>query len=185
MQHLYFLRHCKTVLNEQGKISGIQDSELCEGAVINNFELVKAEPLTIISSDLGRCKQTIDLLLPKLEIMPIVCYSKMLRERNMGVFEGEKRDDLAKRYPCYFENKRFCFKMTPPEGESYQQIQKRVQEFIQTEYRDILSKSENSVLICAHNQLLKFLYCTLFKLPIDEEWSKLDFKGGEITEIHR
>lgn len=184
MRHLYFLRHCKTVLNEQGKISGIQNSELSKGAAISNSELVKKKTLTIISSDLGRCEQTVDLLLPQLEIMPVICYSKLLRERNMGDFEGKKRDDLVQKYPYYFEKKRFRFEMTPPDGESYPQVQNRVQDFARNEFIEISNRNENSILICAHNQVLKLLYCELFKIPVDEMWSKLDFEGGRIKEIY-
>ena len=184
MQHLYFLRHCKTVLNEQGKISGIQDSELCKGAAISNTELVRSKALTIISSDLSRCKKTLDLLIPQLEIAPTVCHSKLLRERNMGIFEGNRRDDLAQKYPCYFESGHFCFKMTPPKGESYQQVQQRIQDFMQSELTEILNKSENSILICSHNQVLKLLYCEICKVSVDEVWNKLDFEGGGIRKIY-
>ena len=183
MQNLYFLRHCKSILNEQGKISGVQDSELCKGAVIDNSELVREKSLTIISSDLGRCKQTVDLLLSQLEITPVVCYSKLLRERNMGVFEGEKRKELVQKYPCYFEKNRFRFKMTPPDGESYQQVQKRIQYFTKNEFTKITSKNEDSILICAHNQVLKLLYCELLKVSVDEMWSSLDFEGGKVRRI--
>lgn len=185
MQHLYFLRHCKTVLNEQGRVSGLQNSKLCNEAAVSNVELVKeSSHLIIISSDLGRCRQTIDLLIPLLEIVPIVYYSKLLRERNMGIFEGEKRTELVQKYPSYFENNRFCFKMTPPGGESYQQVEKRIQYFVEKKFTKILNENKGSILICAHNQVMKLLYCELLKISTDEIWNNLDFIGGEIRQIY-
>ena len=145
--------------------------------------MIKESSLTIISSDLGRCRQTINLLLPRLEITPVIYYSELLRERNMGIFEGKNRKELSKKYPCYFEKNRFCFKMTPPDGESYQQIQIRIQCFIE-EFTKILNENKGSVLICAHNQVLKLLYCELLKIPADEIWGDLDFAGGEVKRIY-
>lgn len=59
----------------------------------------------------------------------------------MGIFEGKNRKELSKKYPCYFEKNRFCFKMTPPDGESYQQIQIRIQCFIE-EFTKILNENK-------------------------------------------
>lgn len=184
MQHLYFLRHCRTILNAQGRISGVQDSKLCDEAAINNIELFEAKSLIIISSDLGRCKKTVNLLVPLLETPPLIYYSELLHERNMGVFEGEKRSELIQKYPYYFEKMRFRFKMTPPDGESYQQFQKRIQCFIKKEFTTISNKNKDNILICAHNQVLKQLYCELVEVSADEMWGKLDFESGKIKQVY-
>lgn len=79
---------------------------------------------------------------------------------------------------------RFRFKMTPPDGESYQQFQKRIQCFIKKEFTTISNKNKDNVLICAHNQVLKQLYCELLEVSADEMWGKLDFESGKIKQIY-
>lgn len=184
MQHLYFLRHCKTEANTQNKISGKTDWKLCDDPIVEGVELIKDKRLVIFSSDLNRCKETLEILGKKLDNCPEIYYTDMLRERDMGIFEGKERKILQLEYPEYFMNQRFCYYETPPEGESYKEILERTKKFIQSEVlRTLDSREKKDILICAHNQILKLLYCEIKKVPIEDNWSKLDFQNGMVTEI--
>lgn len=181
MRNVYFLRHCKTKLNSQQRISGTLDSELEGGASIKNFEQIQDKNVVVLSSDLLRCKKTVELLKDKLvDTTPIYYYSS-LRERNMGFFEGKKREELQKEYPQYFSNGRFCYKMTPPNGEEFNKVLKRVNEFAENEL--IKKFSQKNVVICGHNQVLKFLWCELMNRQIEEVYANIDFVGGKVTRV--
>lgn len=183
MHHLYFLRHCKTVFNLEKIISGRTNSELCSEAEIKYVDLLKStNKLVIMSSDLQRCQQTIELLRPFIKSEYEIRYFKLLQERDMGIFEGKSRLELTQKYPEFFVGDRFLYFKTPPEGESIQELQKRIIKFIQNEFSILYSNYD--VLICAHNQVLKMLYCKILHIPVNENWSKLDFPEGGIRLIY-
>lgn len=182
MHHLYFLRHCRTVFNAEKIISGRTNSELCPEAKIEDVDLLKkTDRLVILSSDLQRCQQTIELLVPLLNNEYEIRSTRLLQERDMGIFEGKSRLELTQKYPEYFEGERFLYFKTPPQGESFEELRKRMTEFIQHELS--VSNAANDVLICAHNQVLKMLYCEMLHVPADEYWFKIDFPGGGIRLI--
>lgn len=183
MQHLYFLRHCKTVFNKEKIISGRTDSKLCPEAKIKSEELLKnTNKLVILSSDLQRCQQTIELLIPLLKNEYEIRNSKLLVERDMGIFEGRSRQELTKKYPNFFVGERFLYYKTPPKGESIKELHERIIDFMKFELS--LQYVDNDVLICAHNQVLKMLYCEILNIPINQYWFKLDFPEGSIKLIY-
>ena len=180
MQTIYFMRHCKTELNIQGRISGIQESDLIKGAEINKWEELQHNRLVILSSDLPRCRKTVELLVDKLEYVPEIHYCDLLRERNMGVFEGKRRSDMIEQYPEYFADQRFCYRLTPPEGESFEKFAQRADRVIKEELEQF---HDCEVLVCAHNQILKLLWCILLNRSVETEWRKIDFIGGTVTRV--
>lgn len=180
MPNIYFLRHCTTELNLQGKISGRLESDLIAEAEIKKVEQVQDKKLVVFSSDLSRCRKTVKLLVSALVYEPEIHYCELLRERNMGVFEGKKRIELQKNYPEYFVNQRFFYQMTPPEGESFDEISQRVDRFIKEK---LDGRNDREILICAHNQILKLLWCKLRNQSIEQIWEHLDFIGGMVIKL--
>ena len=171
MGNLYFLRHCKTQFNADGMISGCLDSELIENEITYQEEMMNWDNVTIFSSDLMRCKKTLGILLENIRISPVIVYTSALRERNMGLFEGKRRADLQKKYPQYFINQRFCHQFTPPQGESFYDFLQRVDGFINNEFLPYKNRNvQENFIICAHNQILKLLYCRLQNVSIEENW---------------
>ena len=185
MGNLYFLRHCKTQFNADGMISGCLDSELIENEITYQEEMMNWDNVTIFSSDLMRCKKTLGILLENIRISPVIVYTSALRERNMGLFEGKRRSDLQKKYPQYFINQRFCHQFTPPQGESFYDFLQRVDGFINNEFLPYKNRNvQENFIICAHNQILKLLYCRLQNVSIEENWMSLDFPSGTVVKIY-
>lgn len=185
MGNLFFLRHCKTQFNADGMISGCLDSELIENAVTYQGEKINWDNVTIFSSDLPRCKKTVEILLKDAHISPTIIYSSSLRERNMGLLEGKRRVDLQNVYPQYFIKQRFCYQLTPPEGESFRDFIQRADAFINNEflpYRN--SNASENYIICAHNQILKLLYCRFKYVSVEQNWRRLDFPSGIVVQIY-
>lgn len=184
MGHVFFLRHCKTRLNAYGMISGRLDSELVDKKVNGDIDKIDLDKLIIFSSDLMRCKKTLEIFLKKAQINPAIIYTPNLRERNMGLFEGKKRIDLQREYSKYFINQRFCYQLTPPEGEGYEEFVRRADLFINDEFLKYQNNnSSRDFIICAHNQILKILYCRFKNISIEKNWERIDFVSGNIVRI--
>lgn len=171
-QKLFFLRHLKTANNSQKRINGkslLQPIEK-EEAIIGDCTIDE-----IWCSDALRCRQTVECFLKDKASVPII-YTELLRERDMGVWEGELRDNMSTLYPEYFHNRKFHVFMTPPSGESYEALKNRVEETIRK-----LRKRDRNVLICSHNQFLKMAAFMMTGKEISQEkWEAFQFPHGVI-----
>lgn len=94
----YIVRHGETDWNRLGKMQGQLNSELTNDAIDQSRELgMKLHNIqfsAVFSSDLARATQTANLI--KLEKEAAVISTKLLRERNLGIFEGQNPTQLNK-----------------------------------------------------------------------------------------
>lgn len=178
--HLYFLRHCITENNNLNIITGSLDIPICSNAHIDYTEIKSFDNLMIISSPLIRCRETVYLLKSNAKIKNSVVYCDKLVERSMGVFEGLDRKKAVYDYPCFFDENKFIYFLTPPRGESFYDISNRADIFI-----NYLNKllEKNDVLICSHNQIMKILYIKLKKIDLQKNWNKVNFINGKVYTI--
>lgn len=161
MKHkLYMLRHCKTTFNKENIMSGQSDCPLLEyiidDSALKNQQFL--EPYILICSPLNRCVCTGILLQQQLKVHFYTVIDHNLLERNMGIFEGNKRTDLVKTYPDYFLNGHYKELMTPPMGESFFSFKTRVNNFSFTLEKMML---KYNVIVCSHNQTLRMLTAIL------------------------
>ena len=85
------------------------------------------------SSDLIRAHETAKIMLQNTSLDIIV--DKRIRERSLGIFEGEFRDELEIKYPEYFKKEdqlkfRRDFVAKAPEGENYTDVCARLTDFL-------------------------------------------------------
>ena len=85
-------------------------------------------------SDLLRTQQTFEHIFPY-DIASTT--TPLLRERSLGVFEGEYKDEISAnpKYEKYFNDPNFkdfrhSFSQKAPEGESYEDVYQRVEHFM-------------------------------------------------------
>lgn len=95
---VYIVRHGETLLNSFDRMQGWCDSELTEKGkqqAIQAGKILKSLDFdTVVSSDLGRAKQTRDLILNQLNHQPAhTLESKDFREVFFGFFEGLDSDE--------------------------------------------------------------------------------------------
>lgn len=168
------LRHAKTEYNMVGRITGQMDIPILNGV---GLDVLKDFRGAIYSSPLKRCKQTLGIICP--ELLDSVIYDSRLIERNMGIFEGEKRCEMQKVFPEYFVKGKINVFKTIPKGESYEELYRRLFSF----YLDTITKSQNDILICGHNHALKVLKAILFNDEITlDYWEDNNLKNGVIYE---
>lgn len=180
--HLYFLRHGKTIYNEKHLITGQADVSILKIKEKVNINL--SQPLNnmiILSSPLKRCQETIESFQENIDYNLPIKYCDELLERNMGIFEEMERKLASEKYPLYFTEGKFKYYMTPPDGESFYKACARAEFFIQ----NILDETLNShdVLICSHNQIMKILYFKILNIPFSDNWYEFSFINNVIYKI--
>ena len=158
------VRHGQSVGNLKKISQGWKDWGLSElgieqakkvGAILEKEKIDR-----IYSSDLGRAKMTAE------EIEKIIKrelkLDKRLREQCKGVHEGMDYDKVNEKRDKLETNK---FKFTPEGGETWEEVNKRVDEF----FEEIISeKSDRTILLVAHGGTFRSLLCSLFDELIEE-----------------
>ncbi|MGL6066854.1 MAG: histidine phosphatase family protein [Cetobacterium sp.] len=170
MLHIYFVRHGETVWNTLKIFQGRSNSPLTslgiEQAKKLSLHLENIEFNKVYSSPLGRAIQTTQLILGDraLEILPI----DEFQEINMGKVEGIPRSDFEKNFPIEYNN--FWHDATnynpeAYEGESYEEILKRVQKGLN---KLISENSDGNILVISHGITLKAIFNLINNKGIDE-----------------
>lgn len=180
-KHIYFLRHCKTIYNNENIITGQLDVPILSNQKVETGQIDFYENLQIFCSPLARCKETIDIFTKQINNYFDVQILNELSERNMGDFEGVSRDKALLKFPEYFSDGKFIFYLTPPNGESYKHICERVQSVSNKILHENIDMGD--IVICSHNHFLKILYCYLKRISIDENWKKINFKNGKLYKV--
>ena len=144
-----------TQLNETGRQQALQTRQYFEGVHVDQ----------VISSDLGRTKETSSIIFPEFEVE----FTPLLRERSLGSDEG-KRTDLLYIYPEMQKHHVFtevdsleeCLSKRVPDGENYLMVMDRC--------RKVLSqfdfKEDKTVALVAHFHTIRCMrYVLLDKKP--------------------
>ncbi|MBU4204724.1 histidine phosphatase family protein [Patescibacteria group bacterium] len=134
----------------------------------------------IFSSDYLRTRQTTDIVAKKLKIKDIQ-FDKRLRDINIGVLHGKH----ISAYKKFFNDESQRFKITPDNGESWNDVRNRVKEFI--EEIDKKYKDKN-ILIVSHGDPLWFLAGVLNGFQTDEQYLNVRYKKlypqtGQVIKI--
>lgn len=182
VNHLYFLRHCKTENGNQKVITGQSDIAILRSEKqIDLYQFSKTQDLIILSSPLRRCRETIEVFVNTTLCNPPIYFCSELMERNMGEFQGRRRCEAINNFPTFFKDGKLIYEMTPPGGESWSHILERVDSFI----TDVLWEQlySHDVLLCSHNHIMKILYFRIMDIPIEENWYNTKFTEGKIYKI--
>jgi len=159
LQNSYFiLRHGQTIhqTKKRGIVYGWPDdnppcglTDYGRKQIKKTAENLKKEKIDLIfSSDTLRTKETAGIVAKELGLR--VSYDERLRDVNWGIYQ-EKSAFQA--WACY-KNPKLRFKKAPPEGESWEDCQKRMLDFL----REIDKKYEGKkILIISHGDPLWLL----------------------------
>ena len=183
---LFVLRHCRTEYNTTHRISGQSDSSIVdlsiETSALDTIS-IQQQKITIISSPLARCMQTVSYLLKQHnEIHPLIYVDSRIIERGMGCWEGKFKEDILRNHTQYCYCGQISPLITPPHGETFDEFTTRIEDFIQ----DLRIMAQNTpILICAHNQSLKLLkYRLVGGIDLLNFWASCSFKNGKVERIY-
>lgn len=157
MKNLYLIRHGRTEANEKRLYCGSTDLSLSE----NGAEELKAlhyedqipKSCTFITSGMKRTEQTLEILFGNVSHRA----DPHFREIDFGVFEMKGYEELKNRvdYQAWISGDNE--KNIPPEGESGEQMLKRVREGIKE-----LQKLEGDIVLIAHGGVIAAMMSVLF-----------------------
>lgn len=165
---VYLIRHGMTAANLEGRYVGITDNDLCEEGVAEVLLMKEQYEYPnvgiVYSSPLKRALQTARLLYP--DITPVTVSS--LHECNFGDFENKAFAELKDNaeFISYLKDGRVG---APPNGESREQVEKRVVEGFDSIVKDMMSKKISEAVLVTHGGVINTLL-TLCGLPKKEDW---------------
>jgi len=179
--HYFLLRHGENVYRIKKKEFAYpaKDSPLIkltkEGReeVRRNLKKIEKGKIDFIySSDFHRTRETAKIAAKELDIKKIN-FDKRLRDINMGIFHGRKKEEYFK-FMGYRKRK---FSTRPPEGESWDDLKKRMKGFL--EKIDKRHKGKN-ILIVGHGDPLWIMEGIIRRMKNREMTDNLFVKGNYI-----
>lgn len=135
----------------------------------------------IYSSDFFRTRQSSKIVSDSLNIK--INFNKKLRDVNLGIYYGGKKEEFYKDFPLNNIKERFAKK--PPKGESWNELRKRVKSFLEEIEKKYQGKN---ILIVSHGDTLWMLE-GIIKKNTDKEMIKEILKKkyigmGELRKIN-
>jgi broad specificity phosphatase PhoE len=130
----------------------------------------------VYTSLLKRARETAKMVVSKNNCSLIV--SPDLTEINHGQWEGKTVEEVRREYPKVFR----LWKTNPslvqmPGGENTCNVVKRVQRFLKS-----IRKQENTVVVVAHDVVLRIILVELLGLSVDNMW-RLRLDNSSLTVI--
>src|SRR5262245_17335785 len=158
------VRHGETQWNVEGREIGQLDSSLTsrglEQAERLAERLAKLNVTVVYSSDLGRARQTAEIIATACHVP--VKLEPSLRERHMGIFEGLTAEEQRMRYQAEWENFRADPDFPIPGGESGAQRTKRT---IEVMNRIAERHSDDLAVAVTHSGVLRGWFEYVLKMP--------------------
>lgn len=182
----YIVRHAETDYNADGdRFIGITEAKLSENGkrqaeFIGNFFLKNGGVNTIYSSPQFRCIETANII--KSIAGGELLIDDNLKEMNYGIWEGEKREDVMRKYPTeyqkYIENP---FVNYPKGAESPEDVIKRVVSFIQR-IQDEYNTKKPKIAIITHKTTGRLMISYIQKDKF-EKFREISLENGSITKV--
>jgi len=181
MAQIYIFRHGETTDNSTHTFSGKREVDLTpkgeEEVKKIGEELKDIVPTKAYNSGQLRSKHTLDLVLGgKYPNLPIIEDPK-IRERDYGDLTGQNKDEMAIKYPQEDPLWHRSYDVAPPNGESIQDVEKRVMEFLEEEMPKW--QKEDVIFISAHGNSIRPLR-KYFEGLSNEEMSTFEHTPGKI-----
>jgi probable phosphoglycerate mutase len=169
MTKIVLVRHGETFWNLEARIQGHLDSPLTETGIAQAEALAqhfKSQNFAALySSDLGRAYETARRISEPNGLS--VSVKTCLRERNLGILQGQLKGELENQFPQeapYYRNNDPDYLI--PEGETLRQLSQRSVKCLET-----IAKKHNGerVLVVTHNgvlvSILKYTLCIPLETP--------------------
>lgn len=186
--NLYLIRHAESYGNIKGKIISTTDFELTEKGVLQArragqkiCKQLKERQISAYCSPLARARQTLlEILCCIGQNNSNITESSCLKEMDLGLLEGMSWEERRHNYPEVDLDEKLSL-LQAPDGESYQDVKKRCQEFIE----NYLAKEndESCIVIVSHGITLRVLTNLLLNRPDDDVNFLNWMENTAITEL--
>ncbi len=183
MARIFLVRHGETEDNKNHIFSGWRESDLTPQGVEEVKQIaekLKNEKITkAYESDQVRSKHTLEIILAgHLEKVEVVTDPR-IKERDYGGLTGKNKDEVDMQNPAQYKLWHRSYDVTPPNGESLKDVEKRVLEFL----RDEMPKWEKAdvILISAHGNSLRPIR-RFFENMTEDEMASFEHTPGKIYQ---
>lgn len=158
---LILMRHGETIWNTEQRLQGHENAPLSQRGIAQaqSFRKIAEElaPQCVVSSDLGRCRETVQLI-----GFPTAPSDPRLRELRMGEWSGRRKPDLIAECPDKYWAWR-AGTYQPKGGEAWHEFESRIVAGL----RDWLDRSEGDVLAVVHSGVIRAAMAAFLKIPQD------------------
>jgi broad specificity phosphatase PhoE len=186
VQRLWLVRHGMTAWNSEKRLCGDQDIPLsAEGQMQANWvaQQLRAIPLSAIyTSDLLRAKQTAECIAHQYPSPISILSSLAWREMSFGDWEGLTYVQIAEQFPQYLSFFTHPMHCTPPHGEPFSSLIKRVSDAFGYIAQSVTSNITGDIVLVSHGGPLRVLLCWLLSLPFEQQW-RLSMDHGSLSAI--
>ena len=162
-------------LTKKGKEQIKKSAEKIKKELSKNKERGSGNIDIIFSSDLRRTKETAEAMAKVLGVKRII-YDSRLREVDFGIFNGRS----AKEYHAFFKTKKDRFNNAPEDGESWNDVKKRIFELLRR--IDEIMEYKN-ILIVGHGDPLWLLEGTVKNLSNSKQLELKYPKTGDVWSV--
>lgn len=177
---IYFIRHGKTLWNVEERYIGRTDLSLCEDGVIQLRKKWCGSPVKfdyLYSSPMKRCVETAEIIFPEAFFKT----EASLRERDFGIFEGKRYQDL-KDDENYIAFTKSHGAIPIPGGESRENFEKRIFEGLNNIISDAGNMGGQTLCLVTHGGVIMHLLANL----CDRGGTIFDYRvengGGYVTD---
>lgn len=164
-RYIFLLRHGETEYGKEKRYLGHTDCKLSKDGkdqakyLASIFEKHRIVIDSIFSSDLNRCKNTVNIVFKERK----VTFLEQLREINMGEWDGLTFDEVKNKYAEDYKNRgENIAEFTIKNGESFSQCQKRAI----TVFKYIINSTKGNIAICSHAGFIRALLCSLLNIDL-------------------
>jgi broad specificity phosphatase PhoE len=189
---IYLIRHGQTAFNAEGRFQGAQDSPLTElgqaqaAAVGRRLGELVGPDCPIVSSPLGRARQTAQIVREEAGLRAEITFDQRLAEITLGSWDGMTDEEIEHVYPGKRAGlSRAEWHFHSPDGESYETFTGRLASWLHE-----AQASPVPLIAVSHggcSRILRGLHAGLskdvfLKLPVPQE-TIFRLHGGSIEEI--
>ena len=181
MPQLYLLRHAQSEANLRGVLAGPDNSvnlsdEGRKQSVKVSKHLQNINFQEIYCSPISRCLQTIQPLLGSMPRIQVVQEVK-IQEMNYGQWNGKDLKALSKKRD-WQSIQSAPSKFTFPDGESFNQLRRRVSSFLSE-----ISDKDGPLLVVSHGDVIKMMLACTLDLPTDK-FQNFVIEPASISIVH-
>ncbi len=166
MPQIYLLRHAESEANARGILAGRDYSVNLTAKGFKDSrkiksKLAKIDFTRVYSSPITRCVQTVT---PYLDSNPRidVTLTESLIEMDYGAWSGKKLSSLSKKKEWSLIQNRPA-EFTFPNGESFQEMRKRVKSFLNS-----MIDADGPILIVSHGDIINMALTITLDLPLNK-----------------
>jgi broad specificity phosphatase PhoE len=154
---IYLVRHGQSIHNEKQIIAGQLDSELTGQGIADAHSVARAigrnDFDAIYCSDLKRARETAEIIVKTLNLTCPLSLSPLLRELDFGEYTNQPVSDAF-----HFLDYKVVQDRRYPAGESFQDMRKRIAQFVNQLHTEALGKR---LLLVAHAGSIRMLLIVL------------------------